>query len=110
MVEIVVLAMPSQHANADALRELRRIGYENGIVAAVALYREDVEELEGLGIDVVVHLYAGAGEALADRAKTKQIGQSARKTIYLSWDDIASSTVERYQALIERNTKSPKLL
>ena len=72
MVEIVVLAMPSQHANADALRELRRIGYENGIVAAVALYREDVEELEGLGIDVVVHLYAGAGEALADRAVEAQ--------------------------------------
>ena len=33
---------------------------------------EDVEELEGLGIDVVVHLYAGAGEALADRAVEAQ--------------------------------------
>lgn len=47
---------------------------------------------------------------LSDRAMTKQVGKSARKTIYLSWDDIASSTVERYQALIERNTKSPKIL
>ncbi len=68
MVKIVVLAMPSQHANIDALRELRRIGYKGGTVAAVAQYREDVEELEDLGLDVVVHLYAGAGEALADRA------------------------------------------
>ena len=49
-------------------------------------------------------------EALGDHAKTKQIGQSARKTIYLSWDDIAASTVERYQALIDRNTKNPKIL
>jgi predicted Kef-type K+ transport protein len=68
LVEIIVLAMPSQHANIEALRELRQIGYQKGTVAAVALYREDVEELEKLGLDVVVHLYAGAGEALADRA------------------------------------------
>lgn len=68
LVEIIVLAMPSQRANVEALQELRRIGYRHGTVAAVALYREDVEELEALGLDVVVHLYAGAGEALADRA------------------------------------------
>lgn len=60
LIEIIVLAMPSQHANIDALRELRRIGYHKATVAAVALYREDVEELEELGVDIVVHLYAGA--------------------------------------------------
>jgi glycosyltransferase involved in cell wall biosynthesis len=48
--------------------------------------------------------------ALSDRAMTKQVGKSARKTIYLSWDDIAASTVERYQSLIDRNTKNPKIL
>lgn len=48
--------------------------------------------------------------ALSDPAATKKIGQSARKTIYLSWDDIASITLDRYQALIERNTKNPKIL
>ena len=48
--------------------------------------------------------------ALSDRAMTKKVGKSARKTIYLSWDDIAASTLERYQALIERNTKNPKIL
>ena len=37
-------------------------------MASVALYREDVAELSELGTDVVIHLYAGAGEALADRA------------------------------------------
>ncbi|MDN5850239.1 MAG: cation:proton antiporter [Nitrococcus sp.] len=72
LVEIVVLAMPSQHTNIDALRELRRIGYQKGTVAAVAFYREDVEELEKLGLNVIVHLYAGAGEALADRAVESQ--------------------------------------
>lgn len=46
--------------------------------------------------------------ALSDRAMTKKVGKSARETIYLSWDDIAGSTLERYQALIERNTKNPK--
>jgi hypothetical protein len=40
--------------------------------------------------------------ALSDREMTRRIGQTARKTIYLSWDDIAASTVERYEALIER--------
>ncbi len=73
-VEIVVLAMPSQFANIEALRELRRIGYEHGTIAAVALFRDDAKELERLGIDEVLHLYAGAGEALADRvAEARQL-------------------------------------
>lgn len=67
-VRIVVLAMPAQHANIDGLTELRRFGYRDGTVAAVAAYREDVQQLEALGLDAVVHLYAGAGEALADRS------------------------------------------
>ena len=67
-VRIVVLAMPAQHANIDALRELHSLGYTGGTVAAVAGYAEDVDELQTLGLDVVVHLYAGAGTALADRS------------------------------------------
>lgn len=47
---------------------------------------------------------------LGDREMTKQVGKTARKTIYLSWDDIAKNAVERYEALIERNTKSPRTL
>jgi glycosyltransferase involved in cell wall biosynthesis len=47
-------------------------------------------------------------QALSDPATTKKIGKSARKTIYLSWDDIAATTIERYAALIERNAKQSK--
>ena len=67
-VKMIVLAMPAQYANIEALRELQRIGHVGAVVASVALYREDVAELTELGTDVVIHLYAGAGEALADRA------------------------------------------
>ena len=48
--------------------------------------------------------------ALSDPETTEQIGKSARKTIYLSWDDIAASTIDRYASLIERNTKNPRIL
>ncbi|HUH53925.1 MAG TPA: NAD(P)-binding protein, partial [Microbacteriaceae bacterium] len=67
-VRIVVLAMPAQHANIDALSELRSFGYGQVTVAAVASYQEDVEELEELGLDAVIRLYEGAGETLADRS------------------------------------------
>jgi glycosyltransferase involved in cell wall biosynthesis len=46
--------------------------------------------------------------ALSDSAMTSKIGQSARKTIYLSWDEIATASVERYAALIERKKKISK--
>jgi len=67
-VKVIMLAMPAQYANIEALRELRRVDDGSAIVASVALYREDVAELEDMGIDVVIQLYRGAGEALADRA------------------------------------------
>ncbi|MDN5900526.1 MAG: cation:proton antiporter [Brachybacterium sp.] len=69
-VRIVVLAMPAQHANIGALRELRSFGYGQVTVAAVASYQEDIEELQGLGLDAVIRLYEGAGETLADRSVT----------------------------------------
>ncbi len=46
--------------------------------------------------------------ALSDPEGTKKIGKSARKTIYLSWDEIATASVERYAALIERTKKNQK--
>ena len=67
-IKVIMLAMPAQYANIEALRELRRVGDGGAVVASVALYREDVQELEEMGIDVVIQLYHGAGEALADRA------------------------------------------
>ncbi len=43
--------------------------------------------------------------ALSDLEATRLIGKAARKTIYLSWDDIANKAVERYEMLIERYQK-----
>ena len=47
-------------------------------------------------------------EALGNPETTRSIGVSARKTIYLSWDDIAKASIERYAALIEKNSKTPR--
>lgn len=61
----VVLAMPFHHANLDALRVVRAKGF-TGRVAAVAQWAEDRDELIAEGADEVLHLYTGAGAALAD--------------------------------------------
>jgi glycosyltransferase involved in cell wall biosynthesis len=39
--------------------------------------------------------------ALSDPEATRRIGQTARKSIYLSWDDIAATSLDRYAALID---------
>ena len=46
--------------------------------------------------------------ALSNAEMTASIGEAARKTIYLSWDDIAKITVDRYAALIERSKQNQK--
>ncbi len=75
LIEVIVLAMPSQHANTDALEEIRNRDY-TGTVAAVALYLDDVDELYDHGIDVVVHMYGGAGRDLADQSMETRREQS----------------------------------
>ncbi|MCS6710858.1 cation:proton antiporter [Brachybacterium sp. EF45031] len=67
-IEAIILALPSQHANLEALRRLRAAGSDRDDrqIAAIAQYREDVAELHNHGLRTVVHLYAGAGAALAD--------------------------------------------
>ncbi|MBM7369120.1 cation:proton antiporter family protein [Gordonia hydrophobica] len=79
-IKVIMLAMPAQYANIEALRELRRVGDGEAVVASVALYREDVQELEDMGIDVVILLYHGAGEALADRAVAAADGDPPPRT------------------------------
>ncbi len=74
-IEIIVLTMPSQHANTDALRAIREREF-TGTVAAVALYQSDVEELHDWDIDVVVHMYGGAGRDLADQSVEARRDQS----------------------------------
>ncbi|WP_222842922.1 NAD-binding protein [Bowdeniella nasicola] len=78
LIEVIVLAMPEHHANIDALMEIRQRKF-TGRVAAVAMYYEDVRELHDLGIDVVVHMYAGAGRDLADQSM--EIEKRARDDI-----------------------------
>ena len=46
--------------------------------------------------------------ALSDPEATRQVGRTARKTIYLSWDDIANKAVDRYEMLIERHKANMK--
>lgn len=67
LIEVIVLAMPSQHANLDALDEIRSRKF-TGTVAAVTMYIEDVDDLQSHGIDVVIPIYGGAGRDLADKS------------------------------------------
>lgn len=70
---MIMLAMPAQHANVDAVKEIyaSRINTEECTISSVAMYREDVEDLQELGLSVVVHLQDGAGESLAERTFTE---------------------------------------
>ena len=93
------------------VREAAAMGTPSVVVRGCATAEPIIDRQNGfLCDDTTQSLCDVLNMTLSDHAMTKQVGKSARKTIYLSWDDIASSTVERYQALIERNTKSPKLL
>lgn len=79
-IDMIMLAMPAQHANVDAVKEIfaSNINPEECTISSVAMYREDVEELEELGINVVVHLQDGAGESLAERTFTENQQRRAR--------------------------------
>lgn len=58
--------------------------------------------------DTTESLCAVIEMALSDLAMTRQIGKVARKTIYLSWDDIAANALDRYAALIEHHKANRK--
>lgn len=72
-IDMIMLAMPAQHANVDTVKEIHasRVDTDNTTIASVAMYLEDVEGLIELGLDVVVHLQDGAGESLAERTLIK---------------------------------------
>ena len=93
------------------VREAAAMGTPSVVVRGCATAEPIIDRQNGfLCDDTTQSLCDVLNMTLCDHAMTNEVGKSARKTIYLSWDDIAASTVERYQALIERNTKSPKLL
>ena len=64
-VRIAVLAMPFHGTNDEALIQLRASDFA-GRIGAVARYDEDERALRESGVDAVLHIYDGAGTALAD--------------------------------------------
>ncbi len=64
-LRLVMLAMPSEHENLEAARQLRRLGY-NGHIAAIARFPDEIGHLKAAGVNFVVDLYAGAGAGFAD--------------------------------------------
>jgi glycosyltransferase involved in cell wall biosynthesis len=83
--EAAAMGTPSVVVRGSATAEPIRNG-ENGFLC------EDTAE----------SLYSVIRHALDDPESTRSIGITARKTIYLSWDDIAAHAVDRYAALIEK--------
>ncbi|MCF8103849.1 MAG: cation:proton antiporter [Desulfohalobiaceae bacterium] len=66
-LELIVLAMPNHQGNVFAVHQLRNLGFDC-MVAAIAKYPEEVEELSGLGICTAYDMYEQAGAGLARQA------------------------------------------
>ena len=66
-LDLVVAAMGSHRANLAAVRRVRRFRPDVRI-AAIAVYPDQVRELEEAGVDVARNLYEEAGQGLADDA------------------------------------------
>ena len=66
-LELVVLAMPNHQGNLFAVHQLQNHGFEC-MVAAIAKYPEEVEELSEMGICTAYNMYEQAGAGLAQKA------------------------------------------
>lgn len=64
---LIVLAIPAHFDAINVLRSIRRAD-PNVVVASASQVRAHTHELRDDGADVVVYLYDGAGEELADQA------------------------------------------
>lgn len=64
--DLIVLAMPSHHSNVFAAQQIRKAGL-NCQVVAIAMFSEDVEELDELNVPSF-NLYSEAGLGLARHA------------------------------------------
>lgn len=69
-LRVIVLAMPAQSSNLEALRLVHATPF-GGVVAVVARYEEDADEAIAAGAHAVVNVFAGAGAELADVAVAK---------------------------------------
>jgi len=72
----IVLAMQNQFENVRAAEEIRHAGFK-GPITAVALFDDEVEELQAAGVGCAFAAYAGIGDALADRVKDELEGVEA---------------------------------
>ena len=66
-LELVVLAMPNHQGNVYAVHQLRNLGFDC-MVAAIAKYPEEVQELNELGVCTAYNMYEQAGSGLARQA------------------------------------------
>jgi hypothetical protein len=66
-LELVILAMPNHQGNVYAIHQLQNHGFAC-MVAAIAKYPEEVEELSELGICTAYNMYEQAGAGLARQA------------------------------------------
>lgn len=64
-VRAVLLAVPDREANVTAARQLRQAGYK-GLVCAIALYPEEVNEVIAAGADVAYYYYEEVGVGFAE--------------------------------------------
>ncbi|MFP4515555.1 MAG: cation:proton antiporter [Desulfovibrionales bacterium] len=62
-LELIILAMPNHQGNLFAVRQIRNIGLDC-LVAAIARYPEEVEELARLGVCTAFNMYEEAGSGL----------------------------------------------
>ncbi len=60
-----LLAMPKHSANLHAAETVRRHGYK-GVVAAIAMFDDEVRELSAMGVDTAFNLYSEAGAGFAN--------------------------------------------
>ncbi|MBE6481823.1 MAG: transporter [Actinomyces ruminicola] len=67
-VATVVLAMSEPGANVHVLEWLGRLNFD-GRVLAIARYDDEASAMRAAGVDAVINLYEGAGEALARAAE-----------------------------------------
>ncbi len=64
-IELVMLALPNQDANLDALEQLREIDF-SGRIAVIARYPDEAGELRRLGATAVFNIYTEAGAGFAE--------------------------------------------
>ena len=66
-IRIIIVSLPTHVGNLEALHSVRKIKH-NAVVASVSRYPDHASHLREAGADVVLEVYAGAGQQLADDA------------------------------------------